>query len=392
MGRFFLFPHQRTDLAGCFLRFMGVVILLSPNCDYLYSMIESNPHLLNIMTRYPLVLFYQGDFRENPAHDLGEIVEKNLEPHLPLGLIRRIKYLILEIIQNVERYSVHVDHPPDFSCIFSDEHALVVVTQNVIMNRDVDSLRERLDSINSKQGDELKEAYMEVIQADVGTEKGAGLGLIDMARKSGNPLTYKFGMLDEERSTYLLKVVIPLADSEVSEEQIKENDRMLEYLLNKYSGNQTLFYSGDFSNNFLHTLLGMLKNTKGDDEASTNSEFQHILIELTQNILKHGEKQDDGGIAGYLSLVWKDQLITLGAGNGISEGSRLIEVIDDLNGRTLDELNKLNEETMLDFETKGGLGLINIAQGIHPNKIEYVVSDNDRPGRCIELEIPFTNE
>jgi hypothetical protein len=65
---------------------------------------------------------------------------------------------------------------------------------------------ERIDFINSLNKEELKEHYknarLNSIISDVG---GAGLGFIDMARKSGNKLEYKFYAIDSVLSFFVLR-------------------------------------------------------------------------------------------------------------------------------------------------------------------------------------------
>ena len=69
--------------------------------------------------------------------------------------------------------------------------------------------RRKLQKINSLDKEHLREYYREVLGNGAITEKGtAGLGMIDIARKSGNKLEYEFLEIDKYFSFFSLNVKI----------------------------------------------------------------------------------------------------------------------------------------------------------------------------------------
>ena len=63
--------------------------------------------------------------------------------------------------------------------------------------------------VNSLDSDELRGLYQMKLANDPRTDKGtAGLGLIDIARKSKSKLNYEFIEIDEFSSFFCLKVII----------------------------------------------------------------------------------------------------------------------------------------------------------------------------------------
>ena len=63
-----------------------------------------------------------------------------------------------------------------------------------------------IDNINSLDKDGLKELHKFKMRETAISEKGgAGLGFIDIARKTGNPLEYHFEPIDADNSFFLLK-------------------------------------------------------------------------------------------------------------------------------------------------------------------------------------------
>ncbi|NOQ26723.1 MAG: hypothetical protein GQ564_15290, partial [Bacteroidales bacterium] len=78
-------------------------------------------------------------------------------------------------------------------------------TGNVIENDKIVELTEMLDHINSLDRDGLKQLYKSQMKEGRLSEKGgAGLGFIDIARKTGNKLEFHFLPIDESSSFFLL--------------------------------------------------------------------------------------------------------------------------------------------------------------------------------------------
>lgn len=80
---------------------------------------------------------------------------------------------------------------------------------NRIYNADIQNLKEKLDYINSLNKEELKVLYKERRRMAVETgRKGAGLGLIEMARRTGGRLEYSFKPIDNECSFFSIRVTV----------------------------------------------------------------------------------------------------------------------------------------------------------------------------------------
>lgn len=70
-------------------------------------------------------------------------------------------------------------------------------------------LEAKMSKINGLEKDELKKYYQEVLNNGAMSDKGtAGLGMIDIARKSGNKLDYEFIDVDDNLKFFCLNVKI----------------------------------------------------------------------------------------------------------------------------------------------------------------------------------------
>jgi len=93
--------------------------------------------------------------------------------------------------------------------ISKDDQRYCVMTGNPILKENVGGLKADLDELNSKDKEGLKEMYKDIIKNTQISEKGgAGLGFVDMARKSGEKLEFTFEKMDDHHDFFCLKVNI----------------------------------------------------------------------------------------------------------------------------------------------------------------------------------------
>ena len=84
-----------------------------------------------------------------------------------------------------------------------------IITGNYIVSENVEFLKERLDKVNSMSKEELKDYYKIILNNGERSDKGGGgLGMIDIARKSGEKLNYNFMTIDDKNSFFSLNIKI----------------------------------------------------------------------------------------------------------------------------------------------------------------------------------------
>lgn len=343
---------------------------------------ESKLKLANYASQFPFILFYQGNYLEAPTISIIAIVEQHFKLTVKKSNLKTAIYTLIEALQNIERYSAHVVSSEDFALIYSDHQYLNIYTQNMIKNDKINELKNKLDSISIKDKEELRHTYKEVLASDTLTEKGAGLGLIELARKSKNNLTYSFEKKTEEYSTYSLSFSISIND-EITENNnnVSATSKIIETLKENFILNtSTLYYGGDFSNDFIKSLLDLLKKVKKEDKNSINTKTHHLLIELSQNIRRHAYKLSNQ-ISGQLFLEWKNDRLDISTYNLLDEykKNQITEKVELLIKKNQDELKEMSKLQLADFSQSDGLGLIDIATLIFPEKIEFsTIKKNDK--------------
>ncbi len=74
---------------------------------------------------------------------------------------------------------------------------------------DVNDLKKRLDKVNKLDIKEIKDLYRQILDTSEFSKKGgAGLGLIEMAIKTGNRLDYDFVPVDKNFSYFILSKTV----------------------------------------------------------------------------------------------------------------------------------------------------------------------------------------
>ena len=84
-----------------------------------------------------------------------------------------------------------------------------LTTGNLILNSQVDHLKEKIDMINKYDKKGLKEFFVKSLSGQtIKSDSTGNMGLIDMARKSGSKLDYQFEQVNELYSYYIVTVKI----------------------------------------------------------------------------------------------------------------------------------------------------------------------------------------
>lgn len=162
-----------------------------------------------------LSLVYQGTFSQEITKAFVSLAEKNMDKaEEDRSVKRKVFNVMVECLQNIVKHSNEMeDNSPGKNAIFLvgvDQQKYLISSGNVVYSENVGTIENMIEKINVMSKDELKDYYKMVIKEGKISEKGgAGLGLIDMARKSGEKLTYEFKSIDEKFSFFSLQIVIP---------------------------------------------------------------------------------------------------------------------------------------------------------------------------------------
>src|SRR6056297_1493043 len=165
-----------------------------------------------------VLIAYKGNVSSELISNVLEVVEARMDDYSEASKTRKKVYNVL--VESLQNLYHHIDVlRPELQKDFDEKFGILVVervdsrykisTGNFIQTKGVDQLKSRLDKINSMSPEELKDMYKFILNHQRLSEKGGGgLGLVDIARKTGNPLDYSFHKFDAQYSFFNLDVYI----------------------------------------------------------------------------------------------------------------------------------------------------------------------------------------
>jgi len=124
---------------------------------------------------------------------------------------------MIESLENIMKHSAKCPenltksfqhYMPVFS-IAKRKNQFIIVSSNSVAKQNIPDFRERLDYLSHLDQQGLKDFYKETITNGMFTKRGgAGLGLIEMAKVSGNKITYEFTPMNEYCDQFKMTIII----------------------------------------------------------------------------------------------------------------------------------------------------------------------------------------
>ncbi|MFO8235704.1 MAG: SiaB family protein kinase [Bacteroidales bacterium] len=164
------------------------------------------------MKAHEITLVYEGEITHQITKAFTSLTESNMAKEEESNTVqKKVFHVMVECLQNISK---HADTFGSDDYLFAGRGIFMVskgkldyhvTTGNVIENRKIEELTEMLEEINSLDKDGLKDLYKKQMrEGRLSAKGGAGLGFIDIARKTGNKLEYHFLPIDETSSFFLL--------------------------------------------------------------------------------------------------------------------------------------------------------------------------------------------
>lgn len=162
---------------------------------------------------HPLV-YYKGAINHGLLNSIADTVEAQLLRFaVPSGISKRAYHFSIELMQNVHRHAaVKAGNPwngEGFYALDYDGETIEIVTCNPVWNRNISVLTDLIDSLNACADDAVQSLFMVQLAGGTLSDKGgAGLGLIDIARKSQRPIVYHFKPICDDISLFSIAIAL----------------------------------------------------------------------------------------------------------------------------------------------------------------------------------------
>lgn len=173
----------------------------------------------NYMNEQNIIMSFMG----NLTHQVTTSLLKNLKDNMSATNIdvttqKRLYGVIVECLDNISKHWAALDiqkllgrsSPPIFMLSRKDDY-FYIVTGNHVVNEHIESLSAKIEFVNTLDKIGLQDFYRETLAKESPLERDdAGLGIIDIALKSGNKLEYIFKPITSTVAFYVIQAKIKI--------------------------------------------------------------------------------------------------------------------------------------------------------------------------------------
>ena len=170
------------------------------------------------MRKRNIVLDFQGAISHDMLVGMAELVKDKFTQDSRRGdIVKKIFSVFIEMAQNIAQYSterVPLDnHPSDAGAgiivVTANNKTYTITSGNLANKQSIPGIVKHCEAINNMEKEALKRFYKKQIKSSRETgKKGGGIGLIDIVRKSGNPVHYEAIPVDNINTFFVLSVKI----------------------------------------------------------------------------------------------------------------------------------------------------------------------------------------
>jgi hypothetical protein len=167
--------------------------------------------------REGILICFAGPFSHSIIEELGNAVKRYLEAEqMTKASLMDVFSVFIEQTQNVRNYAAlkagqgnrDMDFNSGIVVIGRTGDRYEVSSGNIVGSDDIREATAQLDTLRGLDKQALKSAYKEQIKKAPQPGKGAGLGLIDMSRRTSVPLEYSITDIDGRYCFFSLKATI----------------------------------------------------------------------------------------------------------------------------------------------------------------------------------------
>ena len=134
----------------------------------------------------------------------------------PETVQKRVYHVMIECLQNITKHAALEPKPSNVSAsrgilmVSRNQNEYQITTGNLIENNRINEVKNHIEYINSLDKAQLNEMYKKQMkEGKISSRGGAGLGLIDIKRKTGQKLDYHFLPISDDSSFFLFTSTIP---------------------------------------------------------------------------------------------------------------------------------------------------------------------------------------
>ncbi len=163
-----------------------------------------------------VLICFNGPFSHSIIEEIGIAVKRYLlEETASRSAVSDVFAVFVELAQNVQSYTAKLKERKDEAGLDAGTLAIgrrgdnyAVSAGNMMDQADVAGLSARLEALKNMDKPMLKALYKERLHGPRLPDGGAGLGLIDVARRASQPLSWSFREIDDRYRFFSLSVTV----------------------------------------------------------------------------------------------------------------------------------------------------------------------------------------
>lgn len=350
---------------------------------------------------------FRGEFTPTIIASILDLINDIMTRNISTSNIRsKIYFIIGESLQNINRhYSRFEIKEPNKYSLFSIQRrnsVYSITTGNLISNDEIAPLKNKIDKINKMEYTELRNYSRSTkSKAKLSEKGGAGLGLIEMAKRSGSQLEYDFKQVDNENSYFYLNTKIPMSYEDIPSNEVDykysiESIKELHEIIAR--DNIILFFKGAFNQKSLLSLLSIVESQLQTSVLTTK--IYNIMVEMLQNVSKHADNF-------YEKVDWKPCIFFITESNdsfGLISGNyirndkveKLRQKVEYTNSLSKEALTKEYNSILQNFDIQNrtqGLGLFDLKKKSKGNlNFNFHNIDNKLSFYTIQVTVKKSNK
>ena len=165
--------------------------------------------------QFGVVFYYDGEFSESVIATMAGSVRKRLtEANASVEVSRRMFSSFIEMVMNILHYSPSGEGAPSGTVIVGTERErYFIACGNRMLTEHVERLSGKLEPVTKMTAEEIRKAYKAQLRNDDHDDdelsKGAGLGILTVARDASAPIQFSFTTVQDkpQLSNFFMKVI-----------------------------------------------------------------------------------------------------------------------------------------------------------------------------------------
>jgi hypothetical protein len=155
---------------------------------------------------------FNGEINSNSIVSFIKNVDAHFIQEINHQTKRKLWHVLVESLQNIYKHGLNRINNEILNStvtISKTETGYLITTCSNVSNNDVADLKLKIDQINALNIEELNQLYKSSLQNNQISDKGgAGLGLMELVRKSGNKIEYAFESIQADYSLLCMNIKV----------------------------------------------------------------------------------------------------------------------------------------------------------------------------------------